>query len=159
MATLAPENTSHEITAATGNPLGLDGFEFCEFTSPDPDALAAQFEAMGFVAAHRHPSKEVVRYKQGKINLLLNRESAGQSADFRAAHGPSASGMAFRVADPQSAYAHAIEEGAQAVDAARGTLGDDACVIEGIGGSYLYLVKAGADLYANWTPVEGAAEA
>ncbi len=159
MATLAPENTSHETNAATANPLGLDGFEFCEFTSPDPDALAAQFEAMGFVAAHRHPSKDVVRYKQGKINLLLNRESTGQSADFRAAHGPSASGMAFRVADPQSAYAHAIEEGAQAVDAARGTLGEEACVIEGIGGSYLYLVKAGADLYADWMPVEGAAEA
>ena len=38
----------------------------------------------------------------------------------------------------------------QAVDAEAGTLGPDAKVIEGIGGSYLYLVKAGADLYADW---------
>ena len=98
------------------NPLGLDGFEFCEFTSPDPDALQRQFEQMGFVAAHRHPGKDVVRYKQGRINLLLNREAAGQAAEFRKLHGPSASGMAFRVADPASAYAHALAAGGFAID-------------------------------------------
>ncbi len=140
------------------NPLGLAGFEFCEFTSPDPDLLAGQFEQMGFVAAHRHSSKDVIRYKQGRINLLLNREAQGQAADFRAAHGPSASGMAFRVADPAAAYAHAILEGATAVDAARGTL-DGACVVEGIGGSYLYLVPADADTYADWDAVPGWQEA
>lgn len=139
----------------TDNPLGLDGFEFCEFTSPDADTLAAQFEAMGFVPTHRHPSKDVTRYKQGRINLLLNREREGQAADFRAEHGPSASGMAFRVADPQAAYRHAIAEGATAVDAARGTLGEESVAIEGIGGSYLYLVKAGEDLYAGWQEIPG----
>ena len=141
------------------NPLGLDGFEFCEFTSPDPDALAAGFEAMGFVPSHRHPTKDVTRYVQGRINLLLNREDAGQAADFRKAHGPSASGMAFRVRDPRAAFDHAIAGGAARVDAGAGTLGDDACVIEGIGGSFLYLVKAGEDLYADWTEVDGWREA
>ena len=141
------------------NPLGLAGFEFCEFTSPDPDMLATQFEQMGFVAAHRHPSRQVTRYVQGRINLLLNREPTGQAADFRALHGPSASGMAFRVADPKAAYDHAIAEGATAVDAAAGTLGEDSYPIEGIGGSYLYLVKAGEDLYADWHEVPGWREA
>ena len=56
------------------NPMGLNGFEFCEFTSPDADRLAALFEQMGFVAASTHPTKAVTRYKQGRINLLLNRE-------------------------------------------------------------------------------------
>ena len=32
--------TAHE------NPLGLDGFEFVEFTSPDPEALADLFEKL-----------------------------------------------------------------------------------------------------------------
>jgi 4-hydroxyphenylpyruvate dioxygenase len=137
------------------NPLGLDGFEFCEFTSPNPDELARQFEMMGFVPAHRHRTRAVTRYKQGRINLLLNREEGGQAAAFRAAHGPSASGMAFRVADPSRAYAHALAEGAVAVDASRGTLGPASCAIEGIGGSYLFLVKAGEDLYADWDEVPG----
>ena len=131
------------------NPLGLNGFAFCEFTSPDPDTLAAQFEQLGFVPTHRHPAKDVVRYKQGRITLLLNRETTGQAADFRAAHGPSASGMAFYVADPKSAYDHAITEGATVADAAAGTLGDDSFPIEGIGGSYLYLVKDGASRLAG----------
>jgi 4-hydroxyphenylpyruvate dioxygenase len=144
---------------AAANPLGLNGFEFCEFTSPHPDALANQFVQLGFVAAHRHPTKDVIRYKQGKINLLLNRETTGQAADFRAAHGPSASGMAFRVADPKQAYDHAIANGAKAVDPSTGTLGDAARVIEGIGGSYLYLVTDGADLYADWNEVPGWREA
>ncbi len=143
------------------NPLGLDGFEFCEFTSPDPDTLAAQFEQLGFVVSHRHPTKDVVRYKQGRINLLLNREATGQAADFRAAHGPSASGMAFRVADARAAYDHAIAEGAKPVDVAAGTLGEGSYAIEGIGGSYLYLVDAATGLYDRWTEVPGwqAAEA
>src|SRR3546814_11091549 len=67
--------------------------------------------------------------------------------------------MAFRVADPKAAYDHAIKEGATPVDAGRGILGDDACAIEGIGGSYLYLVQAGADLYADWQEVPGWREA
>ncbi|MBB4617291.1 4-hydroxyphenylpyruvate dioxygenase [Sphingomonas abaci] len=146
-------------TTDPSNPLGLDGFAFCEFTSPDPDLLAGQFEQLGFVASHRHPTKHVTRYVQGRITLLLNREPTGQAADFRAAHGPSASGMAFSVADPKAAYDHAIAGGAVAVDAAAGTLGEGSYPIEGIGGSYLYLVKAGEDLYADWDEVPGWREA
>ena len=32
------------------NPLGVDGFEFVEFTGPDPKAMQDRLEAMGFVA-------------------------------------------------------------------------------------------------------------
>ena len=35
------------------NPLGLDGFEFVEFTSPDPEALGGLFRRLGF--DHRLP--------------------------------------------------------------------------------------------------------
>ncbi len=144
------------------NPMGLDGFEFCEFTSPDPDAMAAQFEQLGFVAASNHPTKSVTRYKQGRINLLLNREPSGHAAAFRAAHGASASGMAFRVDDAAAAYRAAIARGAIPADAASGALGEGSFALEGIGGSLLYLVDrhgAKGNLYDNWTPVPGAAEA
>jgi 4-hydroxyphenylpyruvate dioxygenase len=125
------------------NPLGLDGFAFAEFTSPDPAAMAATFEQLGFVPASRHPTRDIVRYKQGRIDLLLNAEPTGQAAVFRAAHGPSACGMAFRVADPATAYARALENGARPVDVARGALGEGSYAIEGIGGAYLYLVERG----------------
>ncbi|UZK71005.1 4-hydroxyphenylpyruvate dioxygenase [Sphingomonas sp. S1-29] len=143
------------------NPMGLDGFEFCEFTSADPERMAGQLEAMGFVAASVHPTRDVVRYKQGRINILLNREPTGHAAEFRAAHGPSASGMAFRVQDAQAAFDAALERGAIAADAAEGALGEG-YALQGIGGSMLYLVDrhgARGSLYDDWTPVEGAAEA
>src|ERR1700677_4036526 len=81
------------------NPLGTDGFEFVEFTSPDPETLGRQFETMGFTAVARHRSKAVVRYRQGDINFLVNMEPKGQVAAFRERHGPSANAMAFRVKD------------------------------------------------------------
>jgi 4-hydroxyphenylpyruvate dioxygenase len=150
------------MTIDKANPLGLAGFEFCEFTSPDPDAMAAQFEQLGFVAASQHPTKAVTRYKQGRINLLLNREETGQAATFRALHGASASGMAFRVADAAQAFERALASGGRAADAAAGTLGEGSYALEGIGGSYLYLVDRfdeRGSLYDQWTPVPGAAEA
>ena len=130
------------------NPLGLNGFEFVEFTSPDPDAMARQFEQLGFVASHQHPRKNITRYKQGGINLMLNRDDIGRVAKFRAKHGPSASAMAFRVADPAKALEWALAHGAKATE-------EDDTVIEGIGGSYLYFIKDGDDLYAEWTEIPG----
>ena len=144
------------------NPLGLDGFEFCEFTSPDPNAMAAQFEQLGFVAAHRHSERDIVHYRQGRINLLLNRSPKGQAADFRSAHGPSANGMAFRVADADAAHEAALDRGAKPADAGRGALGEGSRVLEGIGGSNLYLVDrhgASGELYDTWTEVPGWREA
>ena len=96
------------------NPLGLDGFEFAEFTSPNPDEMKALIEQLGFTACSTHPTKKVVRYKQGRINLLVNQEPVGQAADFRTSHGPSANGMAFRVADAKTAFHIALERGAKA---------------------------------------------
>jgi 4-hydroxyphenylpyruvate dioxygenase-like putative hemolysin len=82
------------------NPMGLDGFEFCEFTSADPDRMAQQLEQFGFVAASTHPARAVTRYKQGRINLLLNREPDSHAAAFHASHGPSASAMVTTRAKP-----------------------------------------------------------
>ncbi|MFN3230254.1 MAG: 4-hydroxyphenylpyruvate dioxygenase, partial [Asticcacaulis sp.] len=141
------------------NPLGTDGFEFVEFTSPDPDALDALFRKMGFVAVSTHPTRDIVRYQQNDITYLLNRETSGHAADFRAGHGPSACGMAFRVKDAAFAFKGALERGAKAVTT--GIFGDVVPVIEGIGGSTLYLVDQYGDkgsVYADWTPIAGAAE-
>ncbi|HEX8232586.1 MAG TPA: 4-hydroxyphenylpyruvate dioxygenase [Caulobacteraceae bacterium] len=146
---------------ATENPLGVDGFEFVEFTAPDPQVLVRQFEQLGFTACQRHSSKDVVRYKQGRINLLINSEGSGQAAEFRSAHGPSANGMAFRVKDARRAYELALERGAQPADASSSTF-EDAHVLQGIGGSLLYLVDRYGErgsLYDGWDKIPGADEA
>ena len=145
---MALDDPQTGTTADGDNPLGLNGFAFVEFTSPEPDILAAQFEQLGFVASHRHPRKDITCYRQGRINLMLNRDEDGRVAAFRQAHGPSASAMGFRVADPARAFAWALDHGAQRTD-------EDDTAIVGIGGSYLYFIADGADLLADWTPIEG----
>jgi len=142
----------------TDNPLGLNGFEFVEFTSPEPSRMIETLERLGFTAAATHPTKDVVRYKQGRINVLINRDPSGQAAEFRTAHGPSANGMAFRVADPKRAFAMALERGARAADAEKGALGPDSYVLEGIGGSLLYLVGE-SGVFDGWRAIPGAEEA
>ena len=141
------------------NAIGLDGFEFVEFTGPDPDALAGLFVAMGFTHVGNHRSKNVRRYAQGDINFLLNMEPSGQVAGFRETHGPSANAMAFRVADSARALKLAVERGATAVTGQAGPGELNLPAIEGIGGSNLYLVdrRGGATLYdIDFEPVAGA---
>jgi len=41
------------------NPIGLDGFEFVEFSAPEKGVLEPVFEAMGFTRIARHRSKDV----------------------------------------------------------------------------------------------------
>ena len=119
------------------NPLGTDGFEFVEFTGPDPQAIARQFAALGFTAVAKHRSKNVLRYRQGDINFILNMEPTGPAAQFRAAHGPSANAMAFRVKDAGKALRLALERGAKEVKGPVGPMELNIPAIEGIGGSYL----------------------
>jgi len=144
------------------NPIGTDGFEFVEFTAPDPSVLKTYFEQLGFTAVAKHRSKNVLRFKQGDINFIVNMEPSGQPAEFRAAHGPSANGMAFRVKDAQHAFAEALKRGAKAVDMPLGAMELDIPCIEGIGGAYVYLVdRYGAQsIYdVDFRPIEGADEA
>src|SRR5579871_5289452 len=122
------------------NPLGTDGFEFVEFTSRDPQALSRLFQNMGFTAVARHRSKNVLRYKQGDINFILNMEPRGQPAEFRGLHGPSINAMAFRVRDAAKAVHLAVQRGARQVQGVIGPSELNIPAIEGIGGSLLYLV-------------------
>jgi 4-hydroxyphenylpyruvate dioxygenase len=141
------------------NPLGTDGFEFVEFTAPEPERLSDLFQKMGFSPVARHRSKNVLRFAQGDINFILNMEPQGQPAFFREEHGPSANAMAFRVKDAAKALKLAVERGATAVKGLVGPMELNIPAIEGIGGSNLYLVDrygAQAIYDVDFVPLEGA---
>ncbi len=155
MATAAPI----VVDDKPGNDLGLDGFEFVEFTGPDPEALAGLFTAMGFTHVGTHRSKNVRHYAQGGINFILNMETQGQAAEFRNAHGPSANAMAFHVEDAAAAFAEAVKRGATPVTGPVGPMELNIPAIEGIGGSNLYLVddSGGRQIYdIDFVAVPGA---
>jgi 4-hydroxyphenylpyruvate dioxygenase len=122
------------------NPMGLCGFEFVEFASPTANVLEPLFEKMGFTLVAKHRSKDVVLYRQGDINFIVNREPKSLAGYFAAEHGPCACALAFRVKDSHHAYARALEMGAQPVDVPTGPMELRLPAIKGIGGAPLYLI-------------------
>ena len=122
------------------NPLGLDGFEFIEFSAPARGVLEPVFAAMGFTEIARHRSKDVTLWRQGEINLVANYEPRSPAAYFAAEHGAAACGMGFRVKDAPLAYKLALERGAEPVEVRTGPMELRLPAIRGIGGSIIYLI-------------------
>jgi 4-hydroxyphenylpyruvate dioxygenase len=127
------------------NPMGTDGFEFVEYTAPDPALLRKLFEQMGFPVAARHRSKDVTLHTQGDINFIINAEPDSFAQAFARAHGPSVCAMAFRVKDATRAFNRAVELGAKPFAGRVGPMELNIPAIEGIGGSVLYLVDRYGD--------------
>ncbi len=124
------------------NPLGLDGIEFVELTSPDPDALHRLFVGFGFSRTMRHATKAIALYEQGDIHFLLNREPKSFASSFAAAHGPSICSMGWRVDDVDSAVSVGKSRGASIFLGGDFQREDGAPIpaIWGIGESLIYLV-------------------
>jgi 4-hydroxyphenylpyruvate dioxygenase len=132
------------------NPMGLMGFEFVEFAQPTPGVLEPLFETMGFELVARHRSKDVLLYRQGGINFIVNNEPKSLAAYFAAEHGPSACGLAFRVKDAHQAYERALGLGAQPLEIPTGPMELRLPAIKGIGGAPLYLIdrfESGRSIY------------
>ena len=144
------------------NPMGTDGFEFVEYTAPDPQLLGALFEQMGFTAVARHRSKDVILYRQGGINFIVNREPDSLAPSFAREHGPTACAFAIRVQDAAKAYERALKLGAKPFEGKVGPMELNIPAIRGIGDSLIYLVDRypgnGGNLTiydVDFVPIEG----
>ena len=126
--------------AAWDNPMGTDGFEFIEYAAPDPVAMGALFERMGFRPVARHRHKQVTLYRQGGINFILNAEPDSFAQRFARQHGPSICAIAFRVQDAKSAYELALAKGAWGYAGKAGPGELNIPAIKGIGDSLIYFV-------------------
>ncbi len=122
------------------NPMGTAGFEFIEFAAPDPKALGQLFETMGFRAVAKHRHKNVLLYRQGDINFIVNAEQASFAQRFARQHGPCVCAIAFRVKDAAYAYERALELGAWGFDNKTGPMELNIPAIKGIGDSLIYFV-------------------
>src|SRR2546426_12538725 len=68
--------TSRERMPEPSNPLGMDGIEFIEYATSQPQAFGDLLQRMGFVPLARHRSREVMLYRQGPMNLIVNSHGA-----------------------------------------------------------------------------------
>jgi 4-hydroxyphenylpyruvate dioxygenase len=130
----------HEHNPEPSNPLGMDGIEFIEFATVKPQAFGQVLEMMGFRPVARHRSREVLLYRQGEMNIIINAHASGMPRSVQPNETPVISAIALRVRDAASAYRHALERGAWAVPTNVEVMELNIPAVHGVGTSRLYFV-------------------
>jgi len=126
-----------ESLGEPSNPLGLAGIEFVEYTAAQPQALGQVLETLGFRPVARHRSREVLLYRQGTMNVIVNAHAATLTG---APAAPAIAAVALRVRDAGAAYKRAIERGAWGVPVQVEPMELHIPGIHGVGTSRLYFV-------------------
>src|SRR5262245_14879243 len=122
-----------EALPEPANPLGIDGIEFIEYSTSQAQAFGALLQKMGFAPVARHRSREVMLYRQGAMNLIVNSHGASDPA-------PSVNAIALRVRDAGQAFQHSLELGAWEMPTRAAAMELHIPGIHGVGDSLIYFV-------------------
>lgn len=128
---------NRETIEASANPLGLGGIEFIEYATAKPQALGHVLETLGFRPVARHRSREVLLYRQGDMNIIVNAHAADGAP---LGDTPVIAAVALRVRDAASAYRRALERGAWALPIQVQVMELHIPAIHGVGNSRIYFV-------------------
>ena len=120
------------------NPIGIDGLEFVEYATSKPQEFGALLQKMGFAAVARHRSREVMLYRQGAMNLIVNSHDAAGAT-------PVLSAIALRVRDAAFAHKHSLDLGAWDMPTRASAMELNIPGIHGVGESLIYFVDRYAD--------------
>jgi 4-hydroxyphenylpyruvate dioxygenase len=115
------------------NPVGIDGIEFIEYTTSQPQAFGTLLQKLGFSPLARHRSREVMLYRQGTMNLIVNSHDAKETT-------PEVKAIALRVRDAGQAWAHALALGAWEMPTRASAMELNIPGIHGVGDSLIYFV-------------------
>lgn len=135
------------ITPLMPPPVASERVAFIEFAASHAEAaaLGTMLGALGFAATARHRRKDVVRWRQGDINLVVNAEPEGFAHSFDILHGASVCAIGLVVDDVAGALGRAE---ALAVPRFEQAVGPDELPIpgvRGVGGSLLHLIAEGRE--------------
>ncbi|HVJ12248.1 MAG TPA: 4-hydroxyphenylpyruvate dioxygenase, partial [Burkholderiales bacterium] len=109
-----------------------------EFATGQPQALGAVLQKIGFHAVARHRSREVVLYRQGTMNLIVNAHEVKDAT-------PALKAIALRVRDAGQAWAHALAQGAWEMPTRASAMELNIPGIHGVGDSLIYFVDRHRD--------------
>jgi len=127
-----------QSTAPHGNPCGLNGVEFAEYTGGKPHFFQDLFSKWGLKQVGHNSSKKLTLYREHKVNFFITEKETGFAKDFSKIHGPSICSVGFIVQSAKEAFRVAVDRGAKpCLDETR-TFSYPA--IYGIGGSLIYFI-------------------
>jgi 4-hydroxyphenylpyruvate dioxygenase len=139
------------MSTATPNPLCLAGIEFIEYSTRRPQALGQVLETMGFRPIARHRSREVLLYRQGEMNIIVNAHEASAAE-------PAISAIALRVQDAAAAFARVTARGGWPLPIQVALMELNIPAIRGVGNSRIYFVDRHAEfsIYdVDFVPIPG----
>jgi 4-hydroxyphenylpyruvate dioxygenase len=138
-ASMSPRAGGREFLPEPPNRLGLDGIEFVEYATDRPQALGQVLEMMGFRPVARHRSREVILFRQGAMNLLVN-ANADDARLTSTAEGPVIAAVGFKVRDARRAHDRCLDLGAWDAPSRCQAMELNIPGIHGPGGSRFYFV-------------------
>ena len=119
----------------------LNGIDFIEYASPEPTQLQKLFEKLDFVQVAKHKEKEILLYKQGDCQFVINNQKDSFSEQFmKERKSPCVSSIGFRVDIPaQQALEIVCSRGAKAVE--KDSFSHSFPAIYGVGNSLIYFIE------------------
>ncbi len=150
-----------DLRAKTGTPAKLttlppkavcSGVEFIEFATDEraKASLEQTLAGLGFRKAGLHRSKDVTRWRQGAINIVVNAENEGFAHSFNIVHGLSVCALALRVDDAGRAVERALTLLDQPFQQPVGPGEMNIPAVRGLGGSLLYFIDHASGLDRLW---------
>ncbi|MCZ0933401.1 MAG: 4-hydroxyphenylpyruvate dioxygenase [Oligoflexia bacterium] len=117
----------------------LNGLDFIEYASPEPNKLESLFQQLDFVKTAQHKKKDVILYQQGDSQFVINKERNSFAEDFmKQRQSPCVCSIGFRVDIPaQTALEIACSRGAKAVEK---DSSHSFPAIYGVGDSLIYFI-------------------
>jgi len=130
--------TVKERLPEPSNALGIDGLEFVEYATSQPQQFGSLLQKMGFAAVARHRSREVMLYRQGAMNLIVNAHEAASAL-------PVLSAFALRVRDAAFAHRHSLDLGAWDMPTRASAMELNIPGIHGVADTLIYFVDRYTD--------------
>jgi 4-hydroxyphenylpyruvate dioxygenase len=125
--------TIEEALPEPVNPVGVDGIEFVEYATPRPQEFGALLQKLGFQAVSRHRSREVLLFRQGGMNLIVNAHQPRRP-------NPVLTAVALRVRDAAFAHQRSLDLGAWDQPTRAAAMELNIPGIHGAGDSLVYFV-------------------
>lgn len=142
-----------------------EGVEFVEFATDEQEAerLGGLLRSLGFSVVGRHRSKEVTRWRQGDINILINTDPDGFAHSSYLLRGTSVCDIGLRVADAGATLARATALGTEVFEQQVGPGELAIPAVRALGGALLHFIDAASGLDRLWevdfAPLDDAAAA
>ena len=132
--------------------LEAQGVAFIEFASRGSEAedLTKHLTALGFTRAGKHKAKELDRWQQGEIRIVINRETEGHAAQVWNAQGTSVCDIGLEVSNAREAIARAEGLGSKPFRQQLATGQLDIPAIRGLSGSVLHFLDDVSGLDKVW---------